>query len=99
MEILEWIQNWFKDSCDGDWEKAEVIQITTLDSPGWEVEIDISKTSIANLEIKWILNEINRQDWYGVKVENQKFLAAGDSSKLIFLLDLFKQMIDKIENE
>lgn len=99
MEILEWIQNWFKDNCDGDWEKDEVIQITTLDTPGWEVEIDISKTSIANLEIKWILNEINRQDWYGVKVENSKFLAAGDAGKLIFLLDLFKQMIDKIENE
>lgn len=99
MEILDWIQNWFKDNCDGDWEKDEVIQITTLDAPGWEVEIDISKTSIANLEIKWILNEINRQDWYGVKVEHQKFFAAGDANKLIFLLDLFKQMIDKIENE
>lgn len=99
MEILDWIQDWFKSQCDGDWEKDEVIQITTLPTPGWEVEIDISKTSIANLEIKWILNEINRQDWYGVKVENQKFLAAGDASKLIFLLDLFKQMIDKIENE
>ena len=72
MEILDWIQDWFKSNCDGDWEKTEVIQITTLDNPGREVEIDISKTSIANLEIKWILNEINRQDWYGVKVENQK---------------------------
>ena len=99
MEILNWIQDWFKSNCDGEWEKGEVIQITTLDTPGWEVEIDISKTSVANLEIKWILNEINRQDWYGVKVENQKFLAAGDASKLIFLLDLFKQMIDKVENE
>ena len=83
MEILDWIEDWFKSNCDGD----------------WEIEIDISKTSIANLEIKWILNEINRQDWYGVKVENQKFLAAGDAGKLIFLLDLFRQMIDKIENE
>lgn len=98
MDILNWIQDWFKSQCDGEWEKDEVIQITTLAAPGWEVEIDISKTSIANLEIKWILNEINRQDWYGVKVENQKFFAAGDTGKLIFLLDLFKQMIDKIEN-
>ncbi|MDB9720391.1 immunity 53 family protein [Winogradskyella sp.] len=99
MDILDWIQDWFKSQCDGDWEKDEVIQITTLATPGWEVEIDISNTSLANLEIKWILNEINRQDWYGVKVENAKFLAAGDGGKLMFLLDLFKQMIDKIENE
>ena len=45
MEILEWIQDWFKTNCDGDWEKDEVIQITTLAAPGWEVEIDISRTS------------------------------------------------------
>lgn len=99
MEILDWIQEWFKANCDGHWEKAEVIQITTLDNPGWEVEIDISKTSIASMHLKWILNENGKQDWYGVKIENQKFLAAGDAGKLIFLLDLFKQMIDKIENE
>ncbi|MFD1063855.1 immunity 53 family protein [Winogradskyella litorisediminis] len=97
MDTIDWIQDWFQQHCDGDWEKDEVIQITNLANPGWEVEIDISKTSIANLEIKWILNEINRKDWYGVKVENQKFLAAGDINKLPFLLNLFRDMIEKIE--
>lgn len=99
MEILDWIQNWFKDNCDGDWEKGEVIQITTLENPGWDIEIDISNTSLANIEINWILNENGKQDWYGVKIENQKFNAAGDSKKLEFLLNLFKEMIDKIENQ
>lgn len=98
MEILEWIQNWFKDNCDGNWEHGDGIQITTLDNPGWEVEIDISNTSIANMNIGWILNEKNAQDWYGVKIENQKFTASGDSGKLIFLLELFKEMIEKIES-
>jgi len=69
-----------------------------LDKPGWEVEIDISNTSIANIDLKWILNENGIQDWYGVKIENQKFNAAGDPGKLSFLLGLFKEMIEKIEN-
>lgn len=98
MEILEWIQNWFQSHCDGDWEHGGGIQITTLDNPGWEIEIDISNTSIANLNLDWILNENGKQDWYGVKIENQKFNAAGDSGKLTFLLGLFKEMIEKIEN-
>ncbi|SRX52860.1 immunity 53 family protein [Aequorivita sp. CIP111184] len=98
MEILEWIQNWFKNNCDGDWEQGEGIQITTLDNPGWEVEIDISNTSIANINIEWILNENGAHDWYGVKIENQKFNASGDAGKLKFLLELFKEMIEKIEN-
>ena len=100
MEILEWIQNWLKENADGEWEKGDAVQITTIDSPlGWDVEIDISKTSIANLEIKWILNENGKQDWYGVKIQNQRFRAAGDASKLTFLLNLFREMIEKIENE
>jgi hypothetical protein len=98
MEILDWIQNWFKTNCDGEWEHREVIQITTLDNPGWEIEIDISKTSIANMDLKWILNENGRTDWHGVKIENQKFTAAGDSGKLIFILGLFREMIEKIES-
>ncbi len=98
MDILDWIQQWFKDNCDGQWEHGEVIQITTLDNPGWEIEINISNTSIANTTINWILNENDKQDWYGVKIENQKFTAAGDASKLKFLLGLFKEMIEKIEN-
>ena len=98
MDILDWIQDWFKENCDGDWEHSGVIQITSSDSPGWEVEIDISKTSIANLTLDSILNENGKDDWYGVKIENQKFSAIGDSGKLIFLLGLFREMIEKIES-
>ena len=98
MEILEWIQNYFKNNSDGDWEHSSGIQITTLDNPGWDVEIDISNTSLANFKLDWILNENGKQDWYGVKIENQKFNASGDAGKLKFLLGLFKDMIDKIEN-
>jgi hypothetical protein len=98
MEILDWIQQWFKDNCDGDWEHGDGIHITTLDKPGWEVMIDISKTSVANIHIDWVLNEASKEDWYGVKIENQKFNAAGDPGKLTFLLNLFKKMIEKIEN-
>ncbi len=98
MEILDWIQHWFKNNCDGNWEHNDGIQITTIEKPGWDVEIDISNTSIANIHIPWILNENGAQDWYGVKIENQKFNASGDAGKLKFLLNLFKEMIEKIEN-
>lgn len=98
MEILEWIQDWFIQNCDGEWEHSDGIQITSIDTPGWDVEIDISNTSIANIHVPWILNETNTQDWYGVKIGNQKFNASGDPGKLIYLLGLFKEMIQKIEN-
>jgi len=51
------------------------------------------------MNLDWILNETSKQDWYGVKIADQKFTAAGDIGKLKFLLGLFKEMIDKIENQ
>jgi hypothetical protein len=57
MKILEWIQQWFKNNCNGDWEHGSDMQITTLENLGWDVEIDISNTSIANLQVEWILNK------------------------------------------
>ncbi|MFQ3336101.1 MAG: hypothetical protein ACI8RY_000804 [Urechidicola sp.] len=98
MEILDWIQDWFQYNCDGKWEKGNGIQITTSDVPGWEVEIDLSNTSMAHLTLDWILNENSKQDWYGVKVDNQTFSAACDSGKLEFILNMFKEMIEKLEN-
>ncbi|WP_379952977.1 immunity 53 family protein [Dokdonia sp. R78006] len=97
MEIIDWIQDWFKGNCDGDWEQGEVIQITTLDNPGWELEIDVSNTSLAMITIPWILNENSKDDWYGVKIENQRFSASGDAGKLKFLLGLFRETVEKIE--
>lgn len=98
MEILDWIQAWFQENCDGKWEKGEGVQITTSDIPGWEVEIDLSNTSLASFNLDWILNENSKQDWYGVKIDNQKFSAACDPNKLEFVLAMFKEMIEKIEN-
>lgn len=48
--------------------------------------------------LEWILIQKGKQDWCGVKIENQRFNASGDPSKLKFLLGLFKEMIEKIEN-
>ncbi len=98
MQTLVWIQNWFKTHCDGEWEHGHGIQITTLGTPGWEVEVDISKTSVANMRLKQILNEKSKHDWYSVEIKNQRFTASGDLGKLEFLLGLFKEMIEKIEN-
>ena len=97
MEILDWIQAWFQENCDGKWERGTGIQITTSEVPGWEVEIDLSKTSLASFNLDWILNENSKQDWYGVKVDNQTFSAACDPSKLEFILNMFKEMIEKLE--
>jgi hypothetical protein len=50
-----WLEHWYSDQCDGDWEHTYGIRIDTLDNPGWSVRIDLTGTRFAelpNVEIK-----------------------------------------------
>jgi hypothetical protein len=42
--ILDWIQEWLAQNCDGDWEHAQNFIITTIDNPGWSVTINLVGT-------------------------------------------------------
>ncbi|MFE2849501.1 Imm53 family immunity protein, partial [Streptomyces scopuliridis] len=33
--LLDWLQNWYTQQCDGDWEHEWGVKIATLDNPGW----------------------------------------------------------------
>jgi hypothetical protein len=92
--ILQWIQQWFQSQCDGNWEHMMGITISTLDNPGWDIKIELEGTELEGLEMKLILNNIDDDDWYGLKVENNVFEAFGDPSKLEFLLAEFKKIVD-----
>lgn len=70
------------------------IRISTLDNPGWDIKIELEETELEGFEKGLILNNINDNDWYGLKVENNVFEAFGDPSKLEFLLKEFKKLVD-----
>jgi len=42
--MIEWLQKWYADHCDGDWEHEYGIVIETLDNPGWSIVIDLKNT-------------------------------------------------------
>ena len=94
MEILNWIENWYAAQCDGYWEHHYGITISNIDNPGWDLVIDISGTELEGLEIPYSLVKKTEEDWYGLKVENNKFEAFGDPSKLAFLLEKFKELVE-----
>ena len=45
-KILDWMQEWLAQNCDGDWEHAQNFTITTIDNPGWSVTINLSGTKL-----------------------------------------------------
>ena len=92
--MIKWLQNWYKNNCDGSWEHKHLIRINSIDNPGWNVEIDFFdlKYSIQNLE--WRLVEVTENNWIGYKVTNGVFNAAGDPDKLNFLIYLFRLLVE-----
>lgn len=93
MEILQWLQQWYKQQCDGDWEHSCGIKIESLDNPGWQIKINLEDTALEGYNIEYNLFEKSENDWYGFKIENNIFHAAGDPNKLKFLLEKFKELV------
>lgn len=95
MEVIKWLENWYQLHCDGDWEHSYRVKIETIDNPGWNVKIDLADTSLENLHVEYSLLEISETDWYGYSIKNGMFNAAGDPTKLLFLIDLFKGIVEE----
>lgn len=98
--MIQRLQQWYHNECDGDWEHAYGIKIETLDNPGWIVKIDLTDTSWEAMHIPYTLNEISETEWLGFKFENQKFEGAGSPDRLEEIIGVFfEQMEEWDENK
>ncbi|WP_328914916.1 MULTISPECIES: immunity 53 family protein [unclassified Streptomyces] len=88
--LLDWLQNWYTQQCDGDWEHERGVKIATLDNPGWTVEIDLEETDLEGNE--YTLQEVNRstQDWVHTWIAEKTFHAAYGPGNLTEALTLFR---------
>src|SRR5947209_7843173 len=90
-EVFSWIQQWYLEHCDGDWEHQYGIRMETLDNPGWSVTVDLVGTELEGLSFSVI--DINRseENWIYCRVEGDQFKAACGPLNLTEVLNLFRQ--------
>ncbi|MEE1735195.1 immunity 53 family protein [Streptomyces sp. BE147] len=88
--LLDWLQNWYTQQCDGDWEHEWGVKIATLDNPGWTIEIDLEETDLEGRDYN--LQEVNRgtQDWVRTWIAEKTFHAACGPENLTEALTLFR---------
>ncbi len=87
-EYIKRIQEWYKSNCDGDWEHSFGLSITTLDNPGWRVEIDLEETGLEDSVFEKNIDN-GDDDWIMIKTEKNKFIGNGDPNKLNDILKIF----------
>ncbi|MFY1048502.1 immunity 53 family protein [Chryseobacterium sp. GP-SGM7] len=91
--MINWLQKWFNEQIDGNWEHEAVLKIETIDNPGWSLEVNLVQGSIPSTE--WKLFEVSDDNWVGYKFEDNTFHASGDPNKLSLLIGMFKELVEK----
>ena len=98
MNMLEWLQNWYFQHCDGDWEHNYGIKIDTLDNPGWLVEIDLTDTDLEFEPFEKVEVEYSEQDWIHCRVQDGVFRGAGGPNNLQDILEIFYKWASRLES-
>jgi hypothetical protein len=93
MNILKWIQNWYLENCDGDWEHCYGVNISTLDNPGWTIDIDLTDTNIEDKKFEVIDIERSESDWIYCNVSDNTFHGNGGPNNLEEILMIFQSWV------
>lgn len=95
IDDLSWLQEWFYENCDGDWEHNTNIEIVNIDNPGWSVSINVLETRLENKEFKKIKDYRTENDWIYCNIEDKQFKAAGGPFNLLEILRIFRAWVDE----
>lgn len=95
MDILKWLQQWYKENCNGDWEHTYGIEIGTLDNPGWFVKIDLTDTALEDLNFEKTSIKRSENDWVYCYIENNVYNGSGGPLNLNEIIEIFKDLSDK----
>lgn len=94
-DLLKRLQNWYVSQCDGNWEHAYGISITTLDNPGWSFRVDLTDTGLANRAFDEVVFEgRDKNDWYQCRLRDGDFEGHCGPTRLSDVIAMFLNWAD-----
>lgn len=97
--LLVWLQSFYNDFCNGDWEHSYGFNIKNIDNPGWSVDFELAETFLDDVFFKEIAFERAKDDWVFCRVEKSVFKARGGTGNLYEMLSIFKDWVDSHESK
>ena len=86
---LEELEAWYEAQCDGDWEHQFGPTISTLDNPGWAVDIALEGTALEGREFVPVTDLAPERTWMTCKVSENMFQGRGGAPMLGGILRVF----------
>jgi hypothetical protein len=95
-DLLKRLQEWYVSQCNGVWEQTYGISVSTLDNPGWSLNIDLMGTYLFDRTFDEVRIEgADKNDWYVCKIKNHVFQAASGPNRLCDVIALFLEWANK----
>lgn len=69
--LIDRLMAWYADQCDGDWEHSYGLALSTLDNPGWRLQIDLTQTYLEGKSFVEVSNLEPDIEWYRCWVEDK----------------------------
>ncbi len=95
MNNFLWLEQWYLQQCDGQWENSFGIHIETLDKPGWSVRINLQGTAfdgLPNAELKHMQH--SDSEWMRCRIVAGTFEASRGPLMLGPIVQLFRSWIE-----
>lgn len=91
MDPLTGLKDWYAAQCDGAWEHAYGITLSTVDNPGWVLRVELTGTALQGRAfVPLRRGDPNAGgDWLDCKVEAGSFVAAGGTDQLAEIVGTF----------
>lgn len=99
MNTIEWLQNYYRECCNEDWEHTYGIHIVTLTNPGWIVDINLRDTNLEDCSFKRIRIERDDNNWVFCRVADKVFIASGGVKNLEEILTIFRDWVRECDSE
>jgi len=92
-DAIRLLQEWYAAQCNGDWEHSYGVRVDTLDNPGWILKVDLRGTEWEGLSLALDRRFVSDQDWMQFEIVDACYVACGDSSKLLPMIEAFIRLV------
>ena len=99
MNELEWLEQYYLECCNGDWEHSWGIRIDTIDNPGWCVKISLRDTTLETVYFEEMSLERTELDWIMCRVKDENFEGHGGTGNLREIIQVFRDWVEKADQD